>query len=141
MDPHAFPAIDLLVSIFMDDKQLAPLYREGILESCISPSRFIQDFRLLKRFAVRLKEESHNAVDVDVANLVASRADLLAARIGNKYEQQCFQLGRFSTQPQGMEVKSEAQADLNNDFHNINSEEKYENEPEPAKSFGINRRS
>lgn len=135
MDTHPFPAVDILVSIFMDDKQLAPLYREGLFESCITPSRFVRELRrLLKRFALRLKEESEEAVHIDIANFVASRAGLVAARIGSQCEQQRYKLGPASMQPQGMEVQNESHAQLNKDLKDMSSddEDEEDNEPEGA---------
>lgn len=86
-------AIDELVGIFINAKGMAPLYQEAILERQIARERFIRNLRrLLKRFAVNLKEEAREAVDVDLANLITSRAGLVADGIGNKLEQQYSQL-------------------------------------------------
>lgn len=133
MNTHASPAIDILVSIFMEDRQLAPLYREGLFESCTTPSRFVRELkRLLKRFAARLKEESDEAVGIGIANFVASRAGLLAARIRSQCEKQRSQLGTASTQRQGMEVQSESHAHLNEGSNDTSDEDEDENEPEGA---------
>ncbi|OQD67779.1 hypothetical protein PENPOL_c003G04356 [Penicillium polonicum] len=116
MDIHEFPAIDILVRIFMEDRELAPLYREGLFESCTTPSSFVRELkRLLKRFAVRLKEESVEAVDIGIANFVASRPGLVVARIRSQCGQQRSQLGPASTQRQGMAVQNESQAHPNKD--------------------------
>lgn len=126
-------AIDELVSIFMDDKELAPLYREAIFERCIAPPQVVRNFKqLLKQFAVQLKEEAQEAIHIGLANFVASRACLVAAKIGSKCEQQHSQLGPTSTQPQGIQVENEAQAHLNKDFHDMSSDDEDESEPERA---------
>lgn len=91
-------AIDELVGIFLEDKELAILYRKLILEMRIARSRFVRNFRrLLKRFAAGLKEESREAIDLDLANLISSRAGLVADRIGIKIEQQYSQSDTIST--------------------------------------------
>ncbi|CAI7567912.1 unnamed protein product [Penicillium discolor] len=129
----ASPAIDVLVSIFMEDRQLAPLYQEGLFGSCTTPSRFVRELkRLLKRFAARLREESTQAVGIGIANFVSSRAGLLAARIRSQCEHQCSQIGPASTQQQGMEVQSEFHAHLNKDSNDTSDDDEDENEPERA---------
>ncbi|OGE49558.1 hypothetical protein PENARI_c021G00413 [Penicillium arizonense] len=85
-------AIDELVGIFLEDKELAILYREAILERRIARSRFVRNFRrLLKRFAAGLKEEAGEAIDLDLANLISSKAGLVADKVGSKIEQQYSQ--------------------------------------------------
>lgn len=84
-------AIDKLVGIFMNDKEMAPLYPEAIVESRITAARFVRNFRrLLKSFAVGLEEGAQEAIDLDLANLIWSRAGLIADQIGNKLDQQYF---------------------------------------------------
>ncbi|KAJ5366755.1 hypothetical protein N7541_000696 [Penicillium brevicompactum] len=91
-------AIDELVGIFLEDEELKTLYREVILEKLIAQSRFIRNFRrLLKRFAVGLKEEAGEAIDVDLANLISINAGLVAYKVASKIEQQYSQLDTMST--------------------------------------------
>lgn len=140
MNTPASPAIDVLVSIFMEDRQLAPLYQEGLFGSCTTPSRFVRELKqLLKQFAAELREESTETVGIGIANFVASRAGLLAARIRSQCEQQCSQIGPASTQQQGMEVQSEFHAHLNKDSNDTSDDDEDENELERvfAKSDAI----
>lgn len=125
-------ALDELVGIFVDDKQMALLYREAVFEKRIAPLRFVHNFRhLLKRFAVQLKEEAQEAIHVNLANFVASRAGLIAAKIGSKYEQQYFP-ETTSAQSPGNQVGNEAHVYLNPDSREVSSEDEDESEPERA---------
>lgn len=75
-------AIDELVDIFMDDKEMTILYREAILERRIARASFVHNFRrLLKRFAVGLKEEALEATHLDL-NFEAGYSGALGWRVG-----------------------------------------------------------
>ncbi|GLI79879.1 hypothetical protein PoHVEF18_008221 [Penicillium ochrochloron] len=80
-------AMEELVSIFFDDTEMAGLYKEAIIERQISPQRFVRNFRrLIKQFALNLKEEAQEAIDFDLSKLISMRARLIADKIGNKLE-------------------------------------------------------
>ncbi|KAJ6111987.1 hypothetical protein N7523_008048 [Penicillium sp. IBT 18751x] len=89
--------IDELVSIFLEDKGLAILYREAIFERRIARARFVRNSRrLLRRFAAKLKEESREAIEINLADIVSSRAGLIADTIVKKTEQQYSQADTIS---------------------------------------------
>jgi hypothetical protein len=80
-------AMEELVSIFLDDTEMAVLYREAIIERQISPQNFVRNFRrLIKQFALNLKKEAQEAIDFDLSKLISMRARLIADKIGNKLE-------------------------------------------------------
>ncbi|KAJ5559595.1 TPR repeat protein [Penicillium frequentans] len=124
-------AIDELVSIFTADKEMAALYTESMVELRITTTRFVRNFRrLLKGFALGLKEEAQEAVDIDLANLISARAGLIADKIGSKLEQQYSQPGTTSIHPQRMHVKNEFQTYPTEECHDLSSDGDDEHPPE-----------
>lgn len=80
-------AIEELVSIFLDDTEMTGLYEEAIVERQVSLERFVRNFRrLIKQFALSLKEEAREAIELDLSKLISMRARLVADKIGNKLE-------------------------------------------------------
>ncbi|KAJ5434232.1 hypothetical protein N7491_004827 [Penicillium cf. griseofulvum] len=119
--------MDELVRIFMDDKRMAMLFREAISERSITPACFVRNFRrLLKRFAANLKREARKAIEFDVAKLVLSTASLVADEIGRTFEHQYSQPDT-PVQLLDMHVDDEVQAHLNEELHDMSSDEEDEN--------------
>ncbi|KAJ5389236.1 uncharacterized protein N7496_000304 [Penicillium cataractarum] len=80
-------AIEELVGIFFYDRRMSSLYVQAIVEKKISPDRFVRNFRrLIKGFAMNLKDEAREAIEFDLAKLIATRACLIADKIGSKLE-------------------------------------------------------
>ncbi|OKP13305.1 hypothetical protein PENSUB_1036 [Penicillium subrubescens] len=80
-------AIEELVGIFFDDTEMTGLYEKAIVEREVSLERFVRNFRrLLKQFALNLKEEAREAIELDLSKLILMRARLIADKIGNKLE-------------------------------------------------------
>ena len=75
-------ATDELVSIFLDNQELEMLYRVAIDDKRIGPGRFARNFkRLLKVFLLDLKKEIRDAVDLELVNLISSKAGFVATGI------------------------------------------------------------
>ncbi|CAG7937924.1 unnamed protein product [Penicillium olsonii] len=126
-------ALDELVGIFMDDIELAPLYSEAIVARRITLARFVRNFRrLLKGFAVDLKEESQEAVYIDLANFISSRAGLISDKMGRNLEQKFSQPGNTSIRLQDTQAKGEFQYSLDKELHNESSDDEDGHEPERA---------
>lgn len=80
-------AIEELVSIFFDDWKMAILYMQAIVEKQVSLDRLVRNLRrLIKGFAMNLKDEACEAIDFDLAKLITTRARLIADKFGNKLE-------------------------------------------------------
>ncbi|KAL3468675.1 hypothetical protein BJX99DRAFT_252544 [Aspergillus californicus] len=118
-----YSAIDELAGIFLEDKELPVLCREAILERRITRAHFVRKFkRLLKRLAVGLKEESREAIDLDLANLVSSTAGVVAEKVRSQIEQE---YSRPDTTP--TQVKVNYQAHPINDAQDGSSADEDEN--------------
>jgi hypothetical protein len=117
---------DELVNIFLEDKELAALYREAILERHIAQSRFVRNFRrLLKRFAAGLKEEAGEAIDLDLANLISSKAGSVADKVGSIIEQHYSQPDTISAREKKSEAQDESSADEDEDGQERTLDEKF----------------
>ncbi|CAG8276302.1 unnamed protein product [Penicillium salamii] len=124
-----YAAIDELVGIFLHDSEMASLYREAIYERRIAPARFVRNFRrLLKRFAVNLKEEAQEAIDLDLANFVLSRAGLVADNIGGKLEKLYSRPDTTSVQSQGVQARDSLRAHHTAELDDVSSDDEVEEE-------------
>jgi hypothetical protein len=78
-------AIGELVSIFFEDQNMNLLYQVAVGDRRIGPERFARNFRrLLKLFSDGLKDEAQDSFDMELANLVQSKAGLVANTIRDK---------------------------------------------------------
>jgi hypothetical protein len=78
-------AIDELVSIFFEDQNMNLLYQVAVGDRRIGPERFARNFRrLLKLFSDDLKNEALVSFDMELANLVQSKAGLVANTIRDR---------------------------------------------------------
>jgi len=75
-------ALDELVSIFLDNPELGRLCRAAMANKRIGPDRFAQNFKgSLKAFSLDLKEEIRESINLELTNLISSKASFLASRI------------------------------------------------------------
>jgi hypothetical protein len=88
--------------------------------------------RLLKGFAADLKEESQEAIDIDVANLISSRAGLISDKIGSKLEQKFSQPDKTSILFPQNHTEGGFQSSPTDELHNASSDDEDEQEPERA---------
>jgi hypothetical protein len=88
--------------------------------------------RLLKGFAADLKEESREAIDIDLANLISSRAGLISDKIGSKLEQKFSQPDTTSMRLQETHAKGGFQSSPTKEYHNVSSDDEDEHELERA---------
>ncbi|CAI7653456.1 unnamed protein product [Penicillium crustosum] len=117
-------AIDELVCIFLEDAGIYNLFREAISKRHIASDCLDRKFRkLMKRFATNLKDEAQEAIDLDLANFILSRVNLVAEKIGTKFKQGSSGLDTFPQRSQQMHGSIEVASRLVQDIHDVSSDE------------------
>lgn len=117
-------AIDELVGIFLEDAEMIYLFREAISKRHMASDRLERNFRrLMKRFATNLKDEAQEAIDLDLANLILSRASLLAEKIGSRFREESSRLDTFTRGSPPMGTSVEVAFRLAEDICDVSSDE------------------
>ncbi|KAI2735564.1 hypothetical protein DTO013E5_4669 [Penicillium roqueforti] len=123
-------AIDKLVCIFLEDTEIDYLFREAISKHYIAFDRLDRNFRrLLKQFATNLKDEAQEAIDVDLANLIFSRARLVAEKIGTSFKLGSSGLDNFPQSSPRMHGSFEFALRFAQDNQDVSSDEDDRKEP------------
>lgn len=122
-------AIDELVCIFWEDAGIDHLFRVAISKRHIASDRLDRNFRrLMKRFATNLKDEAQEAIDLDLANFILSRVNLVAGKIGTKFRQESSGLDIVPHSSPQMHGSVEVAIRLVQDIHDDSSDEEDDRE-------------
>ncbi|KAE8136331.1 hypothetical protein BDV38DRAFT_249862 [Aspergillus pseudotamarii] len=122
-------AIDELVCIFLEDAEIAYLFKEAILKQHIAWDHLDRNFRrLMERFATNLKDEAQEAIDLDLASLILSRVSLVAEKIGSRFRQESSAIDTFPQGSPQMRGTVEPAFGLVPDIHDVSGDEEDDQE-------------